>query len=661
MSETTENGLRLQANLTMGYNEVGWAQAEVLERRGVHALAAAWAHGWVGGFWSSGRPDFGWGVDDDGADGLTLVMESTPAATPFPRARARDASVPYIGIDQTGRVLELVANALLLDENGDRLVVPNDGVTRTLLAHYGTRVLEPGTLTLTSGSTSVVGVGTQFTRHFSSPRKDVLLITAADSGAGNEGTYQISTITDDTHLTVDVPLPSTEAGVTYRIQGRFQSAVPASPEVHNHATVWFELVTRTGTLPTTGLIVADITRTAGVTAVFMRQGANVYVPVQPFPRSLSFVAGVSRSHAVSTAPFAEGAEDVYATSIGESVVDIAVAPAKTGADKLGSDTIGGALAAIAVFDGATTVRVVIREWAPATRLYGPWGGWRNPNNNVSEITATTGQANSVALVALPAGARSGVTHLLFHSDTGGGIYLKTTSNNGLTWAAGGLIVGDVGATGVSALLSRTGRLWLVWEGTGLATPLVYGYSDDYGVTWDSATNAGDGTALTAETGTNPVLAEDFLGNIHVAWRDGNDIYLGRGGAAWSPVPDAGEPPALIANDEGYSITRSSRIALVAAADGAVLAGFVSAVSTDYAYLDILSCARGDVVGVADQPTVSYQDVAGADANPYPCAAYRSGANAFYLVRRNLSSLDKVVCLYGAMPLVEAPPLPNLGG
>ena len=111
-------------------------------------------------------------------------------------------------LDANGKVrhVETAANADLVITGGD--------ATYKLLFEAAETYYETGTLTLTNSLTAVVGVGTKFTEVFD-PNMWIVIDT---SGLGNDGKYQIDSITDDTNLV----LKSSFAGTT---EGTLQFSV----------------------------------------------------------------------------------------------------------------------------------------------------------------------------------------------------------------------------------------------------------------------------------------------------------------------------------------------------------------------------------------------------------------------------------------------------
>ena len=285
MSDT--NGNRTLDQQLIGYDVLEWTQAERLQRIARARIGLAHECGWLGE-WVGPHPNLGWEVFAAGGNVLgTRSEDGGVPDDPFPIDRTRSI-VPFVGVDPAGNVIEVPTGGALLDDSDAEIVPPNDGTWRTLIGRYRLTRREPGKLTLVGGSTTVVGTGTEFTRYSdsTSPEPTILRIDASETSNGNEGSYVIDVITDDENMTVLSAPPTTETDVFFRVKGQFFSGEPASPDIHRNATVRWELVTRTTTRPTDGLIAYDVKQAGGVVSLIDRRRGSLYQPYTG--RSCSF-------------------------------------------------------------------------------------------------------------------------------------------------------------------------------------------------------------------------------------------------------------------------------------------------------------------------------------------------------------------------------------
>lgn len=223
------NGLRFLPQQLLDYGELQWAQDEQDERRRIARLARTIEAGWFGEY-RGPTPDFGWEIHDGGSGELalrTLDASSVPLQLDPSRPTPENDTVS-LGMDPSGHVLEQPAG-YVLESDDTRLVVPNDGVWRTLVAHYRTTQRQPGTLTVAAGSNAVVGDGTRFTRLSDGTvgLPDKIRVAAGDSTTGNPGVYTIAAIGSDTTMTIVETFPEAESGMYFRVQ--VGSAGPSRP------------------------------------------------------------------------------------------------------------------------------------------------------------------------------------------------------------------------------------------------------------------------------------------------------------------------------------------------------------------------------------------------------------------------------------------------
>jgi hypothetical protein len=529
------NGLEYLDKLRIGFPELQWLQDEILQRLQDQfaGLLGPSGYGWKMRWTNNYEADVGWRIRNLSGGRLQANMQEGHLEPPYHPGAQRRAQRNrfFVGLDQEGRPLLLNVNTdgdALLDAAGAEIVVPDDGVWYTLVAKYATTLREPGTLTLTAGSTTVTGTGTEFTRLFdgTDPRASLIRIDSTDTAAGNEGSYRIATITDDKNLTLATPAPATEAGVYFRAEGEFFSGTPAAPDIHNHATVVWELVARTVDPPGEGLIAYDVMYDSG-------SSSNVNVVDRRFGQRLRdrdpHLAGVYLGGAAVSAP---GLLD-YAGAFGNTgtlMEYIAATHCRGGASTDAGTAIGGDLgnSSQLIVTGETSGAnhiLVTHERIPyaVSTISGPDHG------AVDTITTITGGITGLCLVALPAGYEE--THLLICS-TGLSLQTIRTTDHGAagSWTSSLTIANPTGSNTIQnprAVMTQMGRVVVVFEYTDVGgtgdTSIRYVFSDDYGATWD--TNSGDGYVIREEAGQDllqPDIAEDDDGTLWVAWKRGDD-------------------------------------------------------------------------------------------------------------------------------------------
>lgn len=530
-------GMRFLDRLKIGLDELQWWQDNQAERAAWFRAGVAHEAGFVAD-WNGPAGNIGWDITDGGS-GLLEVGESgtTQIDRTYPdAARTR----PFVAVDRDGNVLEITRGPIY-DDTGAQIDVPNDGVWRTLVCRYATRQRAPGTLTLTAASTTVVGVGTQFTRYADATDEGQatrIRIDPDDTSAGNEGSYAFATITDDENATLDLPAIATEDGVSFRVRGTFFGAAPADPDARREAYVTWELVTRTTTRPTDGLIAYDVMSSGGVVSLIDRRRGSIF---QPFTgQNVSF----SLSDASRTFYYYTGAEEMFdpeyvllgaVTGTLQTVAALAMAPASTGGHLPGQDDAPtGLLLAIAYETDSPLYAVRVKEHSPLV-------GWDDPDGaGTVDVVSGVAAITDVALVALPSG--SGFTHLCYYVQ-GGDLYSKTSDDNGATWVGPDLVASfGSNITRVSACLTRMNRLVLVLK-CSAGNPIRVLYSDDLGDTYDDDAGSGyDFGAGDASTTLDVHVVEDDRGNLWTltGWDDtvNSSLVVYRGAGEGDAVPAA---------------------------------------------------------------------------------------------------------------------------
>jgi hypothetical protein len=554
---------------------LAWWQDSINERAAWWRIGSTVEAGWRGR-WVGPNYDFGWEVYDSGS-GVLAVRSSNAGSLSFGRTRANTAR-PHVGMDRAGRILEIPPGTELLSSSDTAVTVPDDGVWYTLTASFRVRAREPGTLSLTAGSTTITGVGTQFTRYRDStatagvPTK--IRVASSDTVSGNEATYTIDTIVSDTELTVTVAPVASETSVDFRIEGHFfLRSVPADPDAHNNPVVAWALATRTTTRPTTALIAYDVKRSGGVCTFIDRRHANLYRELDGRNRVVALVPSTFKFTNVDPTP-GPGDPDAAALQRYESVTvttaagadaqmtAMAFAPCAVGSHLSGlaaDQPVGMMLATL--WDNGTNRSARIWHYTPHAIANGATpsaGNLDDPDNGsaVNPVSAVSG-VQDVALLAVP--TNSGNTHLLFYVDSSGLLQLKKSTDNGAAWGSATAIWDPTSTdtlSKVSACLTRMGRI-VVAAAYSTGNRIRYIYSDDYGTTWDTNTSAGYSSSVMGEAATDLAVVEDDLGNLWTiaAVSSTNDVRIYRGQAEGNPLPDSSEQSAGWKGIENGSITR----------------------------------------------------------------------------------------------------------
>ena len=545
------SGLRILDQMEIGFDALQWWQAEFDERAAWARIALSYECGWVGDYVGS-NADFGWEVYDQGS-GVLAVRSTGSDGTPMFFGRARgSASTPVVGVDRAGHILEQPVDSELLDANDDGLVVPNDGVWRTLVASYRLRQREVGTLTLTGGSVTVTGVGTQFTRYSDAADPggaSSFRIATDDTVQGNEGAYEFATITDDTNATLVTPPPATESGVEFRIAGSFFDAAPTDTDIHNKVQIVWSLETRTTQRPTTGLVAADVKRSGGVLTVIPRQHANVWRPIRGGCRGTVLLPATLRDGtsgaAAHTAQVWTDQFNVVEDSVANvEALGLSAAPCAVGSHtSIGADAPTGIMAATLWDTGATT-KINIRHFTPQHFLAGSGsaiaGQWDDPDAGATVDAVTEAGMLDVALLPVP--AASGNTHLLFYVGSAGDVKLRASTDNGGSWGAATTILTPSGGATVSriaAVLTRMGKIVIAcaWS-TG--NRIRYIRSHDLGGTWETNTSAGYSSSTAGAAVDDLAIVEDDRCNLWTIAAVAGVITVYHGADEGDPVPNTAE-------------------------------------------------------------------------------------------------------------------------
>jgi hypothetical protein len=474
-------GLVYYQNLMIGLDELQWLQDEKSRLERAARLSALMSHGLqvrrkMGGDFSAE-----WAVDDADDDGKISVRVGQPYTG---SADATNQAYDTGAVDVEGYEIRLESDL-------DNIVtVPNDSTWYTVVVQRLASLYERGTIAVSTGSAVVVGTGTEFKRlsgYTTSgySRGSRIFIKTGDSGHGNAGTYEVDTITDDTHLTLRTVVAGTnEAGLKFGIAGNFATSPPAEPRIHQRLTPSVTLVPRARAVAAPALILADVMRndldTPKVTVIDRRE-ANIYREIPSTAHGVDVRPLVSFD---TSSPYtATKLDRSQAKATGGSDCDVPCASPAS------DNTI------LMACQSGTSIHARIYRPNPGT------GGvfWNDPGASPTVIDATT-SASQPALVQLPMNADA--THLCVYTKAGGTLEIRSSTDDGGTWSAAttlldptGLDAGNI-ASRPSLLLMRNGRLICACEYFDQTLDAAVGrwciryvYSDDYGLTWNTNSEA----------------------------------------------------------------------------------------------------------------------------------------------------------------------------
>lgn len=137
----------------------------------------------------------------------------------FTALKIYNSSAGKIGIragmafDSNGQFIEVK------EDLPDLFTVPDDNTPRKVFIQYLQTQIEQGTIELQANG-NIIGTNTKFTEVFKVGKR----IEVINSTNGNDGTYGITSVTDDTHLTVDDTFIA-ESGLKYKVKGVYTPGV----------------------------------------------------------------------------------------------------------------------------------------------------------------------------------------------------------------------------------------------------------------------------------------------------------------------------------------------------------------------------------------------------------------------------------------------------
>jgi hypothetical protein len=421
------------------------------------------------------------------------------------------------------------------------LTVPDDGVWYTVTLRRLTSQKGPGTVAVTTGSKVVLGTDTTFARYMGkndpgnpTARGMLFRIDAADTGAGNEGTYEIDTVDSDTQITLIDPINGTdESGIEYRIAGEFLGTVPSDPDIHTRIRFNWVLQARTvgqkyGGASANRIIVADVMRDTGIrnsTFIVPRRHSQLfrrmdqqevkrgYYPVMVSQANTRFDA---ESDWIADATNLRMGWRHLDGIVGQDVETVSAAWSDSRATIL--VVCGGAAGDIVSYKVAANDRGDVPQASRSNYL----------------TVDNAGTAFDPFVLANPSGhGGSGATafasHLLFYTKTGS-IRMRKTLTGGNTWEAEAtiwnapLVDASHSLHHPTALLTVDNRIIVAAtydnNGTG-GRSIRWIYSDDFGETWTTNSDAGvisvDETSPASAFAQRPSLSQDDNGVIFLAY------------------------------------------------------------------------------------------------------------------------------------------------
>lgn len=555
MSDT--NGLRYLPLEEITLDSLQWLQAEYHARLDNLRRARMIRPGWFGSRNNRvGRPRYGWVIVEDGSTGkLTIQTVAGGGNNGIGLAPVNDYGPTYLaGIDPNGKSLEVPIDddQNLRDEAYAVLVVPNDGVTYTLVARQVVEVFEPGTIDFVNGSGDITGHRTDFTRY--NPTSDglglatILRVDGADS-APLEGEYTLADVTDATTATITPAPTANGTRVRFRVKGRFYRppGVGEPLDVHLVARTVWELRARVTGRPTDAIVAYDCTRTGGTLVLLDRRWGNEYreMPEPGDGRATISIAKIAYDRDSDSVNALWGHAQNNLGSADVLAIDV-VPSGQTREVSSGREYTHLQL----IFVDATDMKVK----ADSTLLL----GW-SPADSPVTILSSLGTVKGMAAEQVP--ADSGFTHLIVWS-AGGLVKLARMNDTTLVsqatiWDPTSVDSGDT-VEYPSILFTQGGRVIVcaVFKDAADsdAKSIRSIQSDDYGVTWDTNGDAGVVCVSATNAPRHTELAQDGYGMIHGAYVEDNaaedEVWIWHG---------SGIDSAEIANNQAQTNNRGTKL------------------------------------------------------------------------------------------------------
>lgn len=500
---TASAGLLYKRYQRMGLDELQWLQYQNIEDARRLRLAQMRSFGLGGVRQPGGILGDTWRVVDEDNDGSVSVLFGSE----------------HTGRPSFGWFVDSEGYTVLIDAtDAEALLVPDDNTWRTLVVRRVASEYEPGTITVTSGSATITGSGTVFTRYSGK--------TSSGFGRGtrlylrapslNPGVYEIDSIASDTSMTLVAAIVGTnEAGVAFSIAGDFATSPPANRCIHQFDTYEFELVTRTITPSNADIILADVKRDSGETTqvqILDRRHANLYIEARTDHSRDVLIEPLMRG--ATGSPFSPSQPSVVTAYNATNALHVHSAPCRLSQDIL-----------MVIQDSTTQI---------VSRHLGPDGVAAS-----TVVIDNAGTATDPGVVRLPltvfetTDTPAYPSHLCCYVKAQK-LYYRTSPSDGSSWSAETLIM-DPTAIDASdtiehpvPILLRSGRLLVVlgyYSDADTQWSVRYIFSDDYGTTWDTNTNAGY-VAYLSPLGTNDARAPSCRqlpdGRIFVVCQEGDN-------------------------------------------------------------------------------------------------------------------------------------------
>lgn len=573
-----ENGINTVTLLEIGTDELQWLQAELQARQDQLRMARMAFPGWFGyrKNSASGALRYGWRIEEDGTSGDLRIQTILGTGSPTGLGTKNgNQPVPprFGGILPDGKVLEIKhGDAYPIQDTNDATInVPDDATWYTLVAVYETTVIEPGVLALVQNSATVTGTWTDFTRYTSTadgPVPTVIRIDPADSANGNEGTYTILTVVDEETMTISPAPPGADESVHFRVKGRFFTppGVGDEQDAHLNGRLVWELRARVDEPPSDCLVAYDVYRDTGLDPnVFMieRRGANEYraMPSPGDPVSTRLVTLTHADYTVQTAPTVEFGVTALATNVGSAaLLEFDMAPSA-------QDAFSNVL--FAMPGGFSGMCICYVTAAGINSFYSGQALLSSLDGNVPSLTVVQVLITGMSVEQIPGGL-AGNTHLVAYS-SGGKISVARSDDNGATFSVDGVVWDPATIDALdtvnfpAVLFTKWGRILIAgvyYDDSAGTESIRHIYSDDYGDTWTTNSNAG-GVILTGSINPRHIeMCQDGWGNIYGFYIEDN----GSEDELWSWIGSGPNDPAI---DADKAVTANRGVMLFSEIAGSI--------------------------------------------------------------------------------------------
>jgi hypothetical protein len=200
----------------------------------------------------------------------------------------------YLGFRTSEPLIAFTPEGMVTVEVDQRTLptVTDDATWRTLTVRFEQTYYMRGSLTLTSGSTTITGTNTRFT--MLTPRNPAsntlpskIRLVTGEVNAANVGEFEVVTVVSDTELTVATAPGYTETTSKWRLGGYYPAGVtpPAAPDALQRWRPVYELVSRTRTPAAGSFVLADVMLDTGASStiqVIDRRAQSWARPRMPF-------------------------------------------------------------------------------------------------------------------------------------------------------------------------------------------------------------------------------------------------------------------------------------------------------------------------------------------------------------------------------------------